>query len=167
MANSHKFQRKIEITYEELMKANFENVVRLVRLMEKEIGVEKAHYILLRARVEGDLEGVKAQMNDLKPFSVFNDFKQFMKDLHENEFTCNLFTINYPIDDEKEVEFRTTECIMAKVFKDLNASDIGYIMCCQPDYESTPAYSPNVYLKRTKSLMKGDDYCDTKYCWKK
>lgn len=60
-----------------------------------------------------------------------------MEELHENAFARNLFTISYPIDNE-EVEFRTTECIMAKVFKDLKAQDLGYIMCCQPDYESTP-----------------------------
>lgn len=65
LAKTHKFQNKIEITYEELMKANFENVIRLVRMMEKEIGVEKAHELLLRARVEGDLEGVKTQMKGL------------------------------------------------------------------------------------------------------
>ena len=34
------------------MKVNFENVIRLVRLMEKEIGVEKTHELLLCARVE-------------------------------------------------------------------------------------------------------------------
>jgi hypothetical protein len=161
----HKFQNKIEITYEELMKANFENVIRLVRLMENEIGVEKAHELLLRARVEGDLEGVKTQMKGLKPFSVFIEFKQFMKELHENTFARNLFTISYPVDNEKEVEFRTTECIMAQIFKELKAQDLGYIMCCQPDYESTPAYSSRVSLRRTKSLMLGDKYCDTRYCW--
>ena len=50
---------------------------------------------------------------------------------------------------------------------EMKAEDLGHIMCCQPDFETTPAYCPNVYLKRSRTLMKGDDYCDTTYCWKK
>ena len=79
----------------------------------------------------------------------------------------NLFTITYPIDNDEEVEFHTTECILAKVFKEMKAEDLGYLICCQPDFETTPAYCSNVSLKRSKTLMQGDNYCDTTYCWKK
>jgi hypothetical protein len=105
-------------------------------------------------------------IRDQPPIQTFADFKKLMKGLHENEFAQNLFTINYPIDNDREIEFRTTECILAKVFREMGAGDLGHIMCCQPDFDTTPAYCKRVSLKRTKSLMNGDSYCDTKYCWK-
>jgi hypothetical protein len=33
------------------------------------------------------------------------------------------------------------------------------------DFDATPAFCCRVSLKRTKSLKKGGDYCDLKYCW--
>jgi hypothetical protein len=36
--------------------------------------------------------------------------------------------------------FLTKECILAEVFKEMKAEDLGYIMCCQPDFETTPTY---------------------------
>jgi hypothetical protein len=78
-----------------------------------------------------------------------------------------MFTITYPVDNDEEIMFLTKECILAEVFKEMNAQDLGYVMCCQPDFVTTPAYCQNVYLKRTKTLMKGDDHCDTTYRWRK
>ena len=105
-------------------------------------------------------------MEEQKPIQNFAEFKKLMKGLHENQFARNLFTITYPVDNDHEIEFRTTECILAKVFKDMSAEDLGEIMCCRSDFDTTPAYCRRVSLKRTKSLMKGDAYCDTKYCLK-
>jgi len=135
--------------------------------MENELDKDHAHELLYRSRVEGDLELISRQMKDKKPIDSFADFKTLMKSLHKNPSARNLFTISYPVDNDEEIEFHTTECILAKVFKEMGAENLGHIMCCQPDFETTPAYCPNVYLKRSKSLMKGDSYCDTIYCWKK
>jgi hypothetical protein len=147
----HKFERDANVSYATLMREAFEAAVKLART---------------RARVEGDLAMVAKQMKGQPPIKTFADFKKLMKELHENQFAKNLFTISYPIDNDHEIEFRTTECILAKVFREMGAEDLGEIMCCKPDFDTTPAYCKRVSLRRTKSLMKGDAYCDTKYCWK-
>ena len=166
MMTVHKFDRDANISYATLMREAFEATVKLTRTMERELGEEKAHEILYMSRVEGDLTMIAHQMEEQKPIQNFAEFKKLMKGLHENQFARNLFTITYPVDNDHEIEFRTTECILAKVFKDMSAEDLGEIMCCRPDFDTTPAYCRRVSLKRTKSLMKGDAYCDTKYCWK-
>jgi hypothetical protein len=162
----HKFNRDAKVSFATLMHEAFEAAVKLARTMERELGVEEAHRILYASRVEGDLAMVTKQMEGQKPIESFTEFKKLMRGLHENQFAMNLFTITYPIDNDHEIEFRTTECILAKVFREMGAEDLGEIMCCKPDFDTTPAYSKRVSLKRTKSLMKGDAYCDTKYCWK-
>jgi hypothetical protein len=148
------------------MREAFESTVRLARVMERELRKNRAQELLYMSRVEGDLAMVARQIDGRPPIETFAEFKKLMKGLHENQFARNLFTITYPVDNDKEIEFRTTECILAKVFREMGAEELGHIMCCQPDFDTTPAYCSRVSLKRTKSLMKGDDYCDTKYCWK-
>ncbi len=149
-----------------MMRETFEATVRLARVMERELRKNRAQELLYMSRVEGDLAMVARQMDGRPPIETFAEFKKLMKGLHENQFARNLFTITYPVDNDKEIEFRTTECILAKVFREMGAEELGHIMCCQPDFDTTPAYCSRVSLKRTKSLMKGDDYYDTKYCWK-
>lgn len=162
----HKFERNANVSYETLMRHTYEATVKLARVMERELGKEMAHKLLYMSRVEGDLAMVAKQVERQPKIETFTDFKKLMKNIHENKLARNLFTITYPVDNEREIEFRTTECILAKVFRDMGASELGHIICCQPDFETTAAYCSRVSLKRTKSLMKGDAYCNTKYCWK-
>jgi len=108
---------------------------------------------------------IAKQLEGRPSVETFAEFKKLMKGLHENDFARNLFTITYPVDNDHDAEFRTTECIPTRVFREMGAEDLGYLMCCQPDF-TTPAFCDRVSLKRTRSLMRGDAYCDTMYCWK-
>jgi len=51
------------------------------------------------------------------------------------------------------------------VFKEMKATDLGYVLNCQPDFAYAKACHPNVKLKRTKTLMQGDNYCDHTFYW--
>ncbi|MDQ1279399.1 MAG: hypothetical protein QG670_661 [Thermoproteota archaeon] len=117
---------------------------------------------MARQERKADLELMKKQLNG-KAIDSFDDFKVFMKEMHESYFASHLFTIAYHKDTPTEIEFHTTECLLAKVFRDIGAADLGYTMICQPDFVTTPAYLSGIRLKRTKTLMQGDDYCDTTY----
>ena len=162
---THKFDTQYTISYRNLMREIFEGQVRLARILEEKLGIDEAHKIIYETRVNSDIEQAKRQIQELGKPKNFEEFKRLMHKLHENDFASHLFTIEYPIDNDKEVEFNTKECIMAEVFKELGAEDLGYLMVCKPDYDSTPVYNENVSLIRTKCLMFGDECCDTKYCW--
>jgi len=161
----HKFQEKIELTYEQYFHICFDEVIRLSVEFEKALGRDKAFEVIGRAREKADLDIIGKQMKERPPIESFEDFKAFMKELHESPFSSHLFTITYKEDVPNEIEFHTTECILAKVFREMNAADLGYAMCCRPDFATTPAYNPHVRLRRIKTLMQGDNYCDTAYCW--
>jgi hypothetical protein len=121
--------------------------------------------IIGKASEKTDLARVKKQVTGRKPIDNFDEFKTFIKELHDSPFASHLFTITYREDIPTEIEFHTTECLLAKIFRDMDAADLGYVMICQPDFVTTPAYFPKVRLKRTKTLMQRDDYCDTTYCF--
>jgi hypothetical protein len=162
---THKFQSKMDLTYEQYIHACYDGIIQLSRELEQILGREKTLEMIGKAREKHDLELVKKHLSGRKTIKNFEDFKAFMKELHESSFTSHLFTIKYLGDTATEIEFHTTECLLAKVFRDMKAADLGYVMICQPDFVTTPSYCPNVSLRRTKTLMQGDDHCDTTYCF--
>jgi hypothetical protein len=60
-------------------------------------------------------------------------------------------------------EIRVSQCLWAKTFRAENAADIGYAAICHPDYLSSTTYNPKMQLKRTKTLMRGDDCCNHRW----
>ncbi len=154
----------MDLTYERYIHACYDGIIQLSRELEQILGKEKTLEIIRKTREKYDLELVEKQLSG-RTIKTFEDFKTFMKELHESNFAGHLFTITYHDKTPNEIEFHTTECLMAKVFRDMKATELGYAMICQPDFVTTPSYHPNVKLKRTKTLMQGDNYCDTTYCF--
>jgi hypothetical protein len=162
---THKFNGKMDLTYEEYVHACFDGIIQQAKELEQVLGKEETLKIIGKAREKFDLELIKKQLSGRKPIENFEDFKTFMKELHESPVASHMFTITYREDTPNEIEFHTTECLMAKVFQDMKAADLGYVMICQPDFVTTPSYCHNVKLRRKKTFMQGDDYCDTVYCF--
>ncbi len=155
---------RMQLTYEQFIRSNFENAVALAKTMEKELGKARAHGIIYRSRVEGDIASARARVKG-KPIQAFEEFKALMREIHSTQVARNLFEITFPVENDREVEFRTTRCVLASVFRAMGEEELGYLMCCKPDHESTPAFCSRVGLRRTKTLMMGDSYCDTTYFW--
>lgn len=160
----HKFQNRMDLTYEQYVHASFDGIIQLAKELQQVLGKEESFRIISKAREKFDLELINKQLSGRKAIENFEDFKELMKELHENKFASHLFTVTC-FEEASEIEFHTTECLFAKVFRDMNAADLGYAMMCQPDFVTTPHYYSHVQLKRTKTLMQGDDYCDTCYCY--
>ncbi len=86
-----------------------------------------------------------------------NYMKQFCQNM-ENEITFEVVKEN-----EKELEIKITECLIAKTFIEANASDIGYAGTCYQDYGMTKKFNPQLELTRNKTLMEGHDCCHFKW----
>lgn len=160
----HKFRGKMDLTYDQYVHASFDGIIQLAKELEQVLGKKETFRIIEKAREKFDLQLITEQLFGRKAIENFEDFKRFMKEIHESKFASHLFTIAYLGETPTEIEFHTTECLFAKVFRDMNAEDLGYAMICQPDFVTTPRYYSHAQLKRTKTLMQGNDYCDTRYC---
>ena len=57
------------------------------------------------------------------------------------------------------------KCIWAETFRSLGAADIGYLWECKQDYVLASTIHPRFKMKRTKTLMQGDDCCDFTWYW--
>jgi hypothetical protein len=66
-------------------------------------------------------------------------------------------------DTDKVFEIEVAECLVAAVFLQAKAADIGYASVCWGDYAWAEGFTPKIKLIRDKTLMQGDAYCNHKY----
>lgn len=66
-------------------------------------------------------------------------------------------------DTDRAFEFRISQCLWAKAFREEGAAEIGYAAVCYPDFAVANAFNPKLKLLRTKTLMQGDDCCNHRY----
>ncbi|UCD45786.1 MAG: L-2-amino-thiazoline-4-carboxylic acid hydrolase [Candidatus Bathyarchaeota archaeon] len=47
----------------------------------------------------------------------------------------------------------------------MGVADIGYLWNCKPDFALVQAMNPKLKMRRTKTLVRGDDCCDFIHTW--
>jgi hypothetical protein len=161
----HKFQEELELTYEQYFRSSVEDAVELANAFEHVLGRDKALEIIKKWTEKSVTEAVKNQMVK-KPIKSFEDFKSLRKEQEQSSGWKHMLTMTHPEETSKKFSYNITECLWAKVFKDLNATDLGYILKCSHDFTMARAYHPKLRLKRTKTLMQGDSFCNHIYYWK-
>jgi hypothetical protein len=62
-------------------------------------------------------------------------------------------------DTDSELEIKVTECAYARMFRKVDAGDIGYAGLCYQDYGMAQAAHPDIELTRETTLMQGDGCC--------
>jgi hypothetical protein len=163
----HKFQGKVEITYEQYFQDRCRSTVELVKALEHALGKDKTLEIVrkwAREREKSAVESIKNEMSK-KPIRNFQDFKLFMKEGNKSPFWTHVLTLSSEETPNKFCD-HVTECLWAKTYKEMNATDLGYILHCRPDFAMAKAYHPKIRLNRTKTLMQGDKYCNHTWYWK-
>jgi hypothetical protein len=66
-------------------------------------------------------------------------------------------------DSDEKFEVCITQCKYAEFYIAQGEPKIGYAMHCALDFGEAAAYSPDIILKRTKTLMRGDRCCNHCY----
>ena len=53
-----------------------------------------------------------------------------------------------------------TRCAYAEMYKKLGMEDLGFEFSCARDFAMVDGFNPLMTLKRTKTIMQGDEHCD-------
>jgi hypothetical protein len=163
----HKFKAKMPpLTYEEYFHWRFDGQVRLIRELERVLGRKKAFEIVGKASEKFAVKSVKREIAEKGPIKNFEEFREGMKKDEGSPFWTHTLTVKYLEETPKKFATCVTECLWAKTFKELNATDIGYVLSCRPDFAMARAQHPKLRLRRTKTLMQGDSYCNHTWYWK-
>ncbi len=79
----------------------------------------------------------------------------------------NLLEYEVLKDMDEKFAVKITKCKYADFYIGKGEPEIGYAMHCALDFGEAEAFSSDIILKRTKTLMQGDNYCDHCYEFKK
>jgi predicted ArsR family transcriptional regulator len=78
---------------------------------------------------------------------------------HEGfEFTCD--------QNKQGCQLKVTRCPVAEIAKAQQLEKWGFIFHCMGDESICEGYNPEIGMKRTKTLMEGDEYCDHLYYYR-
>jgi len=161
-----KWKEKMDITYEEYFRPSpslpHSGIVNLVREMEQTLGKERAHEIVERTATKQTVEGIKKAVAK-EPIHGFTDFIDARK--NRGPISTHGTTDEIVEETEDRLVFNMTECLWARAWGEMGAADIGYLWNCKPDFALVQAMHPRLKLKRSKTLMQGDDCCDFTYYW--
>ncbi len=163
-----KFDTKIETTVFHHFLDMHQKEVAVIREMERVLGKEKADAIVSKWSERNSVESVKNLVRaEKRPIKSFTDVKALIKRWVEELNYNNMEEVSITEETSDKCACTVTECIYARVFRQLEGTDIGYHRFCEHDFESAKAIHPQVGLKRTRTLMQGNDFCDFVYIWKK
>ncbi|MFX0034834.1 MAG: L-2-amino-thiazoline-4-carboxylic acid hydrolase [Candidatus Hermodarchaeota archaeon] len=160
-----KYKQKFGISYEDYFKTRFNGIVEILRILVPLMDKEKALDIIKKLWEKKGIEIIVRQLKSIKPISNFKEFKEIYKDQISTDYMKHCLNFEILEDSPNKLAFKFKECLWAKTFLEIDGSEIGYIMCCHPDYAMAKAFHPNIKLIRTKCLMKGDEFCDSTYIW--
>ena len=150
------------MTYEQYFRDRCHEMVCLVEELERVLGRKKALEIMGKARERFIVEVTRKERG---PANSFEEFKAGEKTDNASPYFSNTLTLTYAEETPNKLTLHVTECLWAKVFKEMNATDLGYVLFCQPDFAYPPVCNPHIKMRRTKTLMQGDSYCDHTFYW--
>jgi hypothetical protein len=129
---SHKFQEKVQsgMTYEVYFRDRCHGMVCLAGELDQVLGRKKALEIMGKAR---DRYVVEITKKERGLANSFEDFKASEKAENASPYFSHTLTLTYPEETPNKLTLHVTECLWAKVFKEMKATDLSYVLHCQPD----------------------------------
>jgi len=157
---THKFQNKLETTYERYYQNVYSRVVEFYRELEKTVPEEQLTAALRTWSERSSINSVGDQRA-----ANFEEFKDYWKTVSYGDQFSNLVTVEFPHETKTELQCKYSECLFAKTFRDLGAEDLGKIIGCDVDHVFIQTMNPNLRLERSKTLMEGHDQCNHTFIW--
>ena len=136
-----------------------EVLIPLIRRLEAEIGVERAHRVAREtieeiARDQGRVVAEALQRHDVEGFHHVKDtWSGAGGDLQ----------IDTLREDAEALEFNVVGCRFAEMYRRMGATDLGFLLSCSRDFALSQGYSDDLHLERTQTIMQGAPFCDFRY----
>jgi len=147
------------MTWEQVFNLGYKSYARVMNKFAERMGREKLLNMLEETASEVVVERTKA----LLPLVPRRDLATFALFLKNEPVYRHALVFNIVEESAAVFEIHVSQCLWAKAFRAQNAGDIGYAAICHADYVSSTTYNPKMELRRTKTLMQGDDYCNHRW----
>lgn len=161
-AGEQKTGQESGMTTEEVFKFTYEYCVPLFKRMGKVLGKKRLIRMLTKASAENTAEMISTMAKDL-PARDMNAFANFMDGFMKTKPYDEALKYEVVEKTPKVFEVKYTECLIARLYREMNAADIGYAIECSPGDAMAKSFNPKMKAKNTKNLMKGDPVCIARF----
>ncbi|MBN1315995.1 MAG: L-2-amino-thiazoline-4-carboxylic acid hydrolase [Anaerolineales bacterium] len=158
----HKFEAYSNMSFHQVFNFAFERTIPVLQSLAKEFGEERFFKALKNAAYEA---GFKEGQESARQLPC-NDFAAYAALGRESSYFGDHILTKEIVEDTPEAfKVKVTECLWARVFREMGAEEIGYLFICHPDYADCQGFNPHITMIRSKTLMQGDDCCNHRFIW--
>jgi hypothetical protein len=156
---STKMRKKMKITHLQRRQAQAPIVSSLIKAFANEIGYDKAVAIAKEIIREDAILSGKTLAEEYSGNSMA-ELSKIAKQVWAKDDALEIKMVK---ETEKELFFDVSYCGYAEIYEKLGVKELGCILSCLRDFYFLEGFNPKITLKRTKTIMDGDDYCDFRY----
>ncbi len=147
------------MSVEDVYKFGFGYCIPTYQVLAKEIGKEKFLGMLTKANGEVFSQMFASMTKDRSMKSLATIFQNMLNSPPYNK----AFQYEVVENTDKVFEMKFTECLPARVCRELKAADFGYALECAPTDIIAKSFNPKMRAEHPKNLMKGDSVCIERY----
>jgi hypothetical protein len=134
-----------------------------MKQLQKEIGDKKFLKLLMKAGDDHYRSRVQSNFKKIEDKSVQSFIENFWEPTQKSKFGNAIMTIEILEKSKNRGKIKMSECLFAEIFRDNDASEIGYAAICHADFAVVNKFNPAIQLVRNQCLMKGDVCCLFEY----
>jgi hypothetical protein len=153
-----KFAENPGMTAEETFRFFYGLFVPALVNLAKSVGREKLVRELTKVSAENAAQMIAAAAKDM-PKRDMKAFAGLIETMMATAPSNKAFAYEIVENSEKVNEAKFTQCLPAKIWREMNAADLGYALECSPVDAMAKAFNPKMKGAVLKTLMKGDSYC--------
>ena len=149
----------MSITVIEQAKIQAEILVPLVKVLQEELGEERANTLVRKAL--GDVyrrlgeQWWRTQQSRHVGENMASAFAAFAKG------DAIDFSVRAQSEDAYEIDI--TGCQYAQFYRELGEPELGFLLVCSSDFPFAEGLGPDIKLTRTQTIMQGASHCDFRY----
>lgn len=149
---------KADMSYADIFRFSYASMIPVMQKLCNEIGREKALALMKESTYATAFQRMASNVKNV-PASAL-DLPTFLSNMRNpNALYQHVLTYEMLKDSKEEGEFRVTECLWARTFRNAGAGDIGYALVCHSDVGTIDGYNRQIAFNRPRVLMNGDDEC--------
>jgi hypothetical protein len=134
-----------------------EALIPIIRAFEEELGSDRAHEIVARARAGKTKADLRKALDGKRltrmPFTE--------RGMVETAAAGGALEYEILREDEEAFDFNVTRCRYKEMMQELDALDLGALLLCDGDFPAAEAWGLD--LQRTRTCMQGASQCDFRY----
>ena len=142
----------------EQVKAQAAVLVPLVNLLRREIGVERANDIVVRALAEW-ARSIGRMLRELPAPTPLAKLKMAIEGLD----AAGMQQTEFLESSDTRLDYNVRACRAAELYRSLGLEDLGYLLVCKLDDSVMPALDPGISFVRDQTIMQGAPHCTFRF----